>query len=252
MTSITVLEGEGIVLNCSARGEPPPTVAWYFNSILLTDSIRYNITEIVEGVLTAEMSIGSGELYYSGESAGSGSALDIQEFGELVEIHSTLMVTRVNRNDAGNYTCLAKNIHANDSVTAQLIVNGNTLLLPYFTTACHAVSLCTQYLCFFLVAPAIVTPPASQIVLQSENATFSCSATGIPRPVLLWERVGVNGSLFPTENDVLIDEMIGETDIISSLMIVEAQPSDAGLYRCVVFNAINTTSAVATLTVHGK
>ena len=97
-----------------------------------------------------------------------------------------------------------------------------------------------------------MVPPANQTVLQLENVTFSCSASGIPRPILRWERVSVNGSLLPTENDIIIEEMMGEREVVSSLTIVAVQPCDSGQYTCVAINVVGTTTAVATLTVHGK
>ncbi|MCI0365929.1 MAG: lamin tail domain-containing protein, partial [Phycisphaerales bacterium] len=84
-------------------------------------------------------------------------------------------------------------------------------------------------------SPVIVAQPQSQSVLAGETATFSVSVN--PNPQGLNYQWRFNGSAIPGA-------------ISSTLVLPNAQPSQAGEYSVVVFNSAGSSaSAVATLTV---
>ena len=83
---------------------------------------------------------------------------------------------------------------------------------------------------FKVAAPPIVTRPLFERlnVLQSDDFELSCGATGVPAPLITWERNG----------RPLIDERIrfdGET-AQSKVLISEAELEDAGTWTCVATN----------------
>jgi len=64
---------------------------------------------------------------------------------------------------------------------------------------------------------------------QGEDIDLTCNATGRPEPTIEWSRLG--GALLP----------IGQEKLQSSLLqIVNIQPQDRGVYRCVAANSVGT------------
>jgi autotransporter-associated beta strand protein len=85
-----------------------------------------------------------------------------------------------------------------------------------------------------MMAPNILTNPASQSINGGQSATFTVSATGIPNPTYQWLSNGI--------------PITGQTG--SSLTINNANANNAAAYSVVVSNASGSvTSSAATLTV---
>jgi hypothetical protein len=89
-------------------------------------------------------------------------------------------------------------------------------------------------------APSIVTQPTSQAGLIGSTATFTVVAFGVPLPSYQWQ---LNGSNLTDGNGVSGSNQ-------STLVVSNAQSSEAGKYTVVVSNASGTsvTSTAATLT----
>ena len=107
------------------------------------------------------------------------------------------------------------------------------------------------------VAPVIIVPPEDRIDVQGTAAVFICNATARPRPNITWWRDDMNGDPIQvtqeTDKIVIESEPIGEErERTSRLMILDVQPSDAGVYRCQADNEAGTVEVTATLTVYGK
>ena len=60
--------------------------------------------------------------------AGPGVKWEIENAKKL----STLTIERIDKNDAGNYSCLVKNIYGSDSLTVSLTVKGTVLFIILF------------------------------------------------------------------------------------------------------------------------
>ena len=78
-----------------------------------------------------------------------------------------------------------------------------------------------------------------ETVIEGEKAEFRCEASGIPSPIITWERLGFNlpkGAL--ARNGLLI--------------IPSAGPEDAGTYICKAVNSEGDDSAKVQLEVIGK
>ena len=103
------------------------------------------------------------------------------------------------------------------------------------------------------VAPQILDPPDDLTVVEPQNATFSCQATGRPRPTIVWTRLSDMVQLQNQSGVYRIEEQeIGDRERRSMLTIVGTQPSDAGAYACVALNEPGNATQQATLTVHGE
>ena len=76
--------GNDATLNCSASGNPSPTISWRFGNEILASSSKYDIST-------------------SGNS-------------------SILIVKSLSRNDSGSYECYANNTKGNNSKTSELIL----------------------------------------------------------------------------------------------------------------------------------
>ena len=103
------------------------------------------------------------------------------------------------------------------------------------------------------VAAQILDPPDNITVVEPEDATFSCLATGRPRPAIAWFRLSDFTLLQPPSgNFTIVEQEIGDRERRSNLTIVGTEPSDAGDYGCVAVNEPGTNAVNATLTVHGE
>ena len=103
------------------------------------------------------------------------------------------------------------------------------------------------------VAPQIIEPPDNLTVVELQNATFTCLATGRPRPEIVWVRLSDMVQLHTQLAGFKIEEQeIGDWERQSNLTIMSAHLFDAGTYVCVARNELGTETEQATLTVHGE
>ena len=109
---------------------------------------------------------------------------------------------------------------------------------------------------FSTVAAQILDPPDNLTVVEPQNATFSCLATGRPRPDIVWTKLSDMTQLQNQRSqsaDFMIEEQeIGDRERRSNLTILDTQPPDAGAYACVGMNEPGTEREQAILTVHGE
>ena len=104
-----------------------------------------------------------------------------------------------------------------------------------------------------IVVPQIINSPDNLTVVEPQDATFSCQATGRPRPDIVWIRLSDMEQLQNQSGVYRIEEWeIGDRERRSNLTILGTQPSDAGAYACVAVNEPGNAMQQATLTVHGE
>ena len=107
-----------------------------------------------------------------------------------------------------------------------------------------------------VVAANITDPPDDIIVTAPGAVSFTCTASGVPRPNITWFSPS-SETLMSGNNGVTITEMEeGVRDKVSTLSIATTAPSVAGQYRCVADNEVSgvriVNDATALLMVHGK
>ncbi|PFX16590.1 Hemicentin-2 [Stylophora pistillata] len=130
---------------------------------------------------------------------------------------NTLTIDRVKYEDAGQYTCSAKNSEGSKNSTFWIEVVG--------------------------VSPQIIAPPTNQSVTKGYPVNFSCVASGVPTPTFVWDFS--NGDL---SSGIHQTDQEGE----SLLELPRVTKEMEGTYNCTATNKENTTSSSAALRVYGK
>ncbi|PFX12806.1 Tyrosine kinase receptor Cad96Ca [Stylophora pistillata] len=131
--------------------------------------------------------------------------------------NNALTIVRARLNDSGQYTCSAKNSEGSNNTTFWIEVAG--------------------------VSPQIIVPPIDQSITEGYPVNFSCKATGVPTPTLVW--VFNNGGLQPVISKA-------DQEGASFLELPRVTKGMEGTYKCTAKNKENTTSSSATLLVYGK
>ena len=89
--------------------------------------------------------------------------------------------------------------------------------------------------------------PEDSAVNESSSINFTCSAYGVPAPVILWTKLDDDGDMFPVS---ITSELEGYTNgsvvVTSTLAIHNAATVHAGTYMCTAENDVigNGTSTV--------
>uniref|UniRef100_A0A8B9BNN6 Hemicentin 1 n=1 Tax=Anser brachyrhynchus TaxID=132585 RepID=A0A8B9BNN6_9AVES len=118
----------------------------------------------------------------------------------------SLEVKTVKFTDAGKYNCIASN--EGGSTTASVFL---TVQEP----------------------PRVVISPKNQTFTEGSEVSIRCSATGYPKPTVVW-----------THNEMLTPE--------GTLIIRKAIPKDEGVYGCLASNSAGTAKQTSTLTYIGN
>ncbi len=111
---------------------------------------------------------------------------------------------------------------------------------------------------FISVGAVITTHPMNQTVVASSNVSFTCAASGLPRPTITWFFISNDGSIMVSmrvdTDNFTITSVAGddERQVMSTLTFYAVQPYLSGTYTCNVSNEVDQDSAIATLTVHSK
>ena len=107
----------------------------------------------------------------------------------------------------------------------------------------------------FIVAANITEYPTPQLVTSPSTATFTCTASGLPRPSITW--MNPDGIKLINGQDIAIATMNISTRVIRSILQVMKTSADAsGTYICSADNSIivrdDVDSIAVILTVHGE
>lgn len=130
---------------------------------------------------------------------------------------SVLMIDNVSHSDSGKYQCIVSN---NFGATYSTKAKVNIVTFPRFTKQ-----------------------PTNITVKTGETVTLNCAATGDPTPEISWKKDG--GNDFPAARERRMNVM--PTDHV--FFIVNAKPTDMGVYSCAAKNPAGTIISNATLNV---
>ena len=89
-------------------------------------------------------------------------------------------------------------------------------------------------------APSVAVSPARSTVNESESAKFQCSATGNPRPSIVWSKLN-------SQTKISQSAVAGGTLLFKNL-----KGGDAGVYKCSAVNILGQAHAVGHLVVNGE
>lgn len=102
-----------------------------------------------------------------------------------------------------------------------------------------------------------MTSPTSAIAYVGTNATFNCSVTGTPPPMIYWYMVQDGGDVQLSDSDENVTIVYSENEGVyfTTLTLLNVGPEDEGGYYCQASNEIATgvvtnTSDVAQLTIY--
>ncbi|XP_078379803.1 hemicentin-1-like isoform X4 [Oculina patagonica] len=242
-----VLEGSNLTLQCNATGNPTPNITWTKdgNSTVLHKGETYSIVNIQRqaagdykctawnGVgerknATATVTVhfpaaivssssntveteASNVTIYCNATGNPTPNITWTRRGSSAVLHhrESYIIYNITRNQAGDYICSAWNkIKDKDNATITITV---------------------QY-------PATIeSSSGNRVVLEGNNLTLHCNATGNPTPNITWTKDGSSTVLYQ-----------GET-----YRIVNIQRQAAGDYKCTAWNGVGERNNVtATVTVH--
>ncbi|KAK3930875.1 Down syndrome cell adhesion molecule-like protein Dscam2 [Frankliniella fusca] len=209
--------------------------------------------ELIEGARTqVQCAIQAGDLPLTLRWHKDGVPLDEPSYGAprlglnvTQDAYSTtLVIPRVAREHAGNYTCSAANAAKTTVVTAPLVVS---------------------------VPPRWASEPRDQNVTRDQPVAFHCRADGFPQPVITWRKVigrlgenpvraaGTDQRTQPSEYQDLAVAVPGvsgrhrgvQVFPNGTLLMKQALPDLQGQYMCEASNGIGAgVSAVVNLKVH--
>uniref|UniRef100_T1J5H7 Ig-like domain-containing protein n=1 Tax=Strigamia maritima TaxID=126957 RepID=T1J5H7_STRMM len=180
-TDKEVTEGKMVRFDCRISGRPYPEVLWYLNNKLILNDQNHKLI--------------------------------VNEAGN----HS-LMITLTNQNDAGTYTCIARNRGGEASFQVKLTVIEREQV----------------------ISPKFVERFQTMHVREGEPVTLHCRAVGAPTPRIAWQKDGVQ---IHSTTDCRID-IDGGT---SSLTIYRSRTSDSAWYQCTAQNSAGSTATRARL-----
>jgi len=89
-------------------------------------------------------------------------------------------------------------------------------------------------------SPSVVVSPVTLTVNEGGTASFECSASGNPEPVVAWSKLD-------NHSEIIQSAVSG-----GHLQLKHVTGSDTGLYQCSAANILGDSRKVARLTVYGK
>ncbi|KAG7241454.1 hypothetical protein INR49_025655 [Caranx melampygus] len=195
--------GQGRALTQLTVREPPP---------VLRPAV--NVTSAVGGVAVLSCKI-EGSMRHNLTWHRAGRTIQARAGRVKLLSDSSLQISGVRTQDAGEYHCVATNTHGDSRITVWLHVPE---------------------------APSVVVHPQSQAFSRGDEIRLVCSASGSPPPKLFWS----HGNMFLTNRPRVNLNHNG------LLIIRGALPEDAGNYTCLATNEAGTASQSVSLTFAGE
>ncbi|XP_042896897.1 cell adhesion molecule Dscam1-like isoform X2 [Parasteatoda tepidariorum] len=149
-----------------------------------------------------------------GEELGKVTSYDVRS--------SVYLIDKLKAGNVGNYTCMVSNVAGSDTASGQLLVE---------------------------VPPVWVEEPTDAEVVVGSQILLTCAATAHPTPRITWRKIQGDNSNRPTPGVGNSEEAPANFMYSSprwtvsgngSMIISQAQESDAGVYVCQVENGIGT------------
>lgn len=136
------------------------------------------------------------------------------------------------------------------------------IIIIYVCLNIHLFDVCTckynfKCMCLYTVAAVIHEIPSNATILQPMSASFTCTATGSPIPLIHWvfsPFIGGPPQVLESSTKYSITTTTQEAVISRSsvLTVNSALSADAGLYTCRITSGTQTASSTATLIVQGN
>lgn len=217
VTNQTIVAGNTTSLSAVVTGLPPPNLQWRSNSIplvgqtnasLVLNNVQYaensavyslvasNVVGVVTNSMTLSVIVAPGIAGLNNQAASTGTTVTIPATVSGVPAPTTfwqLNGNYVSDGATGNGSTISGSTTATLTITSAQPADSGT----YFLIASNSAGIVTNSMTLTVsdgnVAPGI-TGPNDQSVVQSSNATFTVSVSGLPVPTLQWR---VNGMDIP-------------------------------------------------------
>ncbi|XP_033947808.1 hemicentin-1 [Pseudochaenichthys georgianus] len=191
--------GQGRALTQLTVRDPPPVL-----------KSAVNVTSSVGGVAVLSCQV-EGSMRHNLTWYRAGRAIRARVGRVRLLSDSSLQISGLRTQDAGEYHCVATNTHGENNITAWLHVPE---------------------------APSVEVHPQGRAFSQGDEIRLVCSASGSPPPQLFWS----HGNMFLTNRPRLSLTKHGVLTIRGAL------PEDAGNYTCLATNEAGTASQTVSLT----
>lgn len=210
---ITTHDGFSVVFECKVEGYPRPQITWFRQTHIIKESADF-------------------QMFYTEDNVVS------------------LVINEVFPEDAGTFTCVAKNSAGFASSTAELTVEGP--LSSHGSDRTHSISRKslsrTSSLADILegMPPVFAKKPKTQCVPEESDVRFDAVLAAIPEPDIKWYR---NGKRVSTKETVTITTTSENYTYTTSMTIKKMTKKQEGRYRIVAKNSEGHATAEFTLRV---
>jgi pectin methylesterase-like acyl-CoA thioesterase len=257
--------GDTVTISPAVSGIPAPALQWLTNGVPVTDGTDAN-GSIIAGSTTGTLYVTNAQVADSGlyslvasNSAGivtNSMHLTVAPGSQAPVITGPTNITVIQGNN-GTFNASATGVPVptlqwlDQTQTPILGATNNTLTLTdvqysqngysYFFVASNAAGTATNSATLtVIVPPAITSQPANLVVTNTQSASFTVVATGVPALAYQWNK-----------NGVPISPAVNNTSTNATFAIASAAPSDMATYSCTITNQAGTTNtASVTLTVN--
>ena len=261
-----VSTGTTASLSPTVTGVPTPTLQWRYNGVNLTDGLTVNGSTIT-GSTSGSLSIANAQSPDSGtyslvasNSAGmvTNSMYLTVGSGNVAPIVTGPSNITVIQGNNGTFSATVSGLPVptlqwlDPTQTPITGANNNTLVLnnvqysqngsTYYLVASNSVSSVTNSATLtVIVPPAITSQPVSLVVTNTQSASFTVAATGVPTPTYQWY-----------SNSIPVSGALNNTATNATFTIASVSPASSGssYYVLISNSAGSTNSATVTLTVN--
>lgn len=197
---------------CQVEGSPRPQVTWFRETTVIKQTQDYQI-------------------YYTEENV------------------CILIIKEVFPEDAGTFTCVAKNSAGFASTTTELIVEGPVSDHGSDLSRISRKSLSRQSSFTDMldgIAPTFERKPKSQCVNEGEDVVIECTLTAVPAPEIVWK---LNGKIISSEDNVQIINQSENYTYSTTVKITKVKKSQEGQFEIIAINKEGHASIEVTLSV---
>jgi pectin methylesterase-like acyl-CoA thioesterase len=248
-----------VIMSLTVSGVPAPTLQWQLNGINLVDGATVNGSTIA-GSTSSTLAITNAAVADSGtyslvasNSAGivtNSMSLLVSETNVLPVITGPANITVV-QGSSGTFSATVLGLPVptlqwldqtqtpiggatNANLTLNNVQYSQNGYSYYLVASNSEGSVTNSATLTVLVPPAITSQPVSLVVTNTQSASFTVGATGVPAIAYQWQK-----------NNSSISTAANSTATNATLVIASASPSDMATYSCSITNLVGTTNTVS-------